>query len=386
MNFNRQNSNTLQNKCRKYNGFYPNFAPVLTSLSVTSSTAGIYSLVYVFGYNFLPNGNTYINFGSINNIPVTYYSSNNISFVVPVINNFGAQGYNVVAVNVYNGKYGFAVKKPAIGSLTYSNPLTYTIYSNINNNPSPPDFGYGPFIYPYPVSPTDPSNNASNSESQAFTYALTAYYNEELSNIYLNNQILVLQDIISQANNATKALFDIEIAKNKITETINRNLSPNLYENQFNSALNQYKTAIRNANIDILYAQKQSQFTTDSILIAQTNIGNATVAASQAYTYAFNSGNTAQALALTTQTDAIYLSVNTSGSIQTQIDTYLNNGFLTAIQTEINQYSTSSPAIQIINNYIHNLNILLEYLNLVKDWTNTVVQDASGAIIPLANG
>ena len=233
MNFNNQNSSAIK-KCQKYRsgGTYPSFKPVLISLSVTSSIAGQYTLVNVFGENFLPNGNTYINFGSITNIPVTFYSSNNISFVVPVINNFGANVYQVVAVNIYNGIYGFSARQPGQGMLVYSNPIQYTVIGNGNENPPPPDFGYGPFIYPYPVNPTDPSNNASNAESQTFTYALTAYYNEQLCYIYLNNEILALQDITTQAQKATIALFKIQNAKNKITESINQNLSPNLYENQ----------------------------------------------------------------------------------------------------------------------------------------------------------
>ena len=68
--------------CKKYNGFYPSFTPILNSLSVTTSVAGSYSLVYVNGSNFLPNGSTFINFGTWTNLPVTYYSSFNLSFVI----------------------------------------------------------------------------------------------------------------------------------------------------------------------------------------------------------------------------------------------------------------------------------------------------------------
>ena len=55
------NINTTQSKCRKHNGFYPSFAPVISSLSITTSVAGKYTLVYILGYNFFSNGTTYVN-------------------------------------------------------------------------------------------------------------------------------------------------------------------------------------------------------------------------------------------------------------------------------------------------------------------------------------
>ena len=71
-----RNRNCLRNK-----GFLPSFTPVINSLSVTTSVAGVYSLVYINGSNFIPtcNGVTYINFGNFKNIPITFYSSFNIS-------------------------------------------------------------------------------------------------------------------------------------------------------------------------------------------------------------------------------------------------------------------------------------------------------------------
>ena len=69
--------------CARNAGFLPSFTPILASLSVTTSTSGAYSLVYVNGSNFLPNGTTFIQFGGLGYLPVTYYSSFNLSFVVP---------------------------------------------------------------------------------------------------------------------------------------------------------------------------------------------------------------------------------------------------------------------------------------------------------------
>ena len=84
----------------KNKGFLPSFTPILHDLSVTTSTLGAYSLVYVNGSNFLPGGTTFIQFGIFGYLPVIYYSSFNLSFVVPL--NAGAGNYPVKVVNLYN--------------------------------------------------------------------------------------------------------------------------------------------------------------------------------------------------------------------------------------------------------------------------------------------
>lgn len=129
------NINTKQDICRKYNGFYPSFKPIIYSLSVYESNVGQYTVVYINGLNFFPNGTTYVNFGIYNNIPITYYSSNNISFVVPTQALFGS--YNVVVVNIYNGNFSTPVRYSYPGNLNYSNVITYylnffTIGGNYN--------------------------------------------------------------------------------------------------------------------------------------------------------------------------------------------------------------------------------------------------------------
>ena len=116
-------SKTTKN-CRRYNGFYPSFNPILNSLSVNSSPAGGYSLVYVYGSNFLPNGTTFIKFGN-DYLPVIYYSSFRLSFVVPV--NALAGSYNVQVVNLYNGNFSSPVNQSYPGNLNFSNSITYTI-------------------------------------------------------------------------------------------------------------------------------------------------------------------------------------------------------------------------------------------------------------------
>lgn len=106
---------------------YPSFNPVINSLSVNSSIVGTYSMVYIDGSNFLPpsNGITYVNFGNYTNLPIIFYSSFNISFVVPL--NAGAGNYTVTVVNVYNGNFSPQVNTSYTGTLNYSNSVVYTL-------------------------------------------------------------------------------------------------------------------------------------------------------------------------------------------------------------------------------------------------------------------
>jgi hypothetical protein len=112
-------------KCRGYNSFYPSFTPMLESLSVTSSQAGSYSLVYVNGSNFLPNGTTFIKFSGLGYLPVIYYSSFSLSFVVPV--NALPGSYDVQVVNLYNGNFSSPINQSYPGNLNFSKSITYTI-------------------------------------------------------------------------------------------------------------------------------------------------------------------------------------------------------------------------------------------------------------------
>ena len=80
---------------------YPNTSPVISSLSITESIRGDYAVCYISGLNFSNSnttGNSTITFGPVTNIPVTFYSSLNISFVVPVIN-IDIGTYNVQVIN-----------------------------------------------------------------------------------------------------------------------------------------------------------------------------------------------------------------------------------------------------------------------------------------------
>jgi len=119
------NINTAYTNCYKYKKLLPSFTPIIYSLSVTTSTAGDYSLVYITGDNFLANGTTYINFGSFKNIAITYYSSFNISFIVP--SQATAGSYNIIAVNIYNGNFAPNVSYNYLPNLNFSNAIQYTL-------------------------------------------------------------------------------------------------------------------------------------------------------------------------------------------------------------------------------------------------------------------
>ena len=97
--------------CKTYNRSIPNFDPVILSLTPDVSTAGQYTQVNVFGKNFSFGskiGYTIIRFENII-IPVTYYGSNNISFIVPA--SAGPGEYNIQAVNAFypNSSYSNVV-------------------------------------------------------------------------------------------------------------------------------------------------------------------------------------------------------------------------------------------------------------------------------------
>jgi hypothetical protein len=114
-------------KCRQVKSSYPSFTPVLNKLSVTSSPAGGYSVVYVDGSNFLPYGTTFIKFGGYEYgyIPVTFFSCFNLSFVVPL--NATVGDYNVQVVNFYNDNFSPQINQTYPGNINLSNSITYTI-------------------------------------------------------------------------------------------------------------------------------------------------------------------------------------------------------------------------------------------------------------------
>jgi hypothetical protein len=120
------NPYTTPKKCKLSKGFLPSFTPEIYSLSVDFSAAGAYSNVLIFGKNFLTNGTTYVNFGTnYTNIPVSYYGSNNISFVVP--SNALPGVYDVIVVNNYTSNFGSSINNFYNSNLNYSNSVPYTL-------------------------------------------------------------------------------------------------------------------------------------------------------------------------------------------------------------------------------------------------------------------
>ena len=102
-------------RCRKYEYRYPTTVPVIYNLSPNQSVLGDYTLCYINGLNFSKEnttGNSTVTFGNITNIPVTFYSSLNLSFVVP--NNLAPGTYQV---QIVNNNY--------FPSTTYSNKVEY---------------------------------------------------------------------------------------------------------------------------------------------------------------------------------------------------------------------------------------------------------------------
>jgi len=124
--------NTKQSICRKYASFYPTFNPSINTLSVNDCSAGVYTLVYVNGANFLPN-NSYVSLGGFINLSVTFYTSSAISFVVPY--NITAGVYKVTVINKYNGNFGPSINNSYSGHSCYSNSVLFTVFP-VNQSPS----------------------------------------------------------------------------------------------------------------------------------------------------------------------------------------------------------------------------------------------------------
>lgn len=110
--------------CRKSINFTPNLTPVISNLSIFSSPSGIYTTVYIYGNNFSTYGRigtSVVNFVEINNnntsynnLPVSFYSSQKISFIVPL--------------SAQPGNYKISVVNQNNQISLISNSMNYTIY------------------------------------------------------------------------------------------------------------------------------------------------------------------------------------------------------------------------------------------------------------------
>lgn len=112
------NPNTgLRKKCTPKKGFRPSIIPLIFNLSTNTSKAGEYQVVNITGENFRYN-NTQVKFGNISNIVITYNSSFNISFTVPINLLPGTYAVHVTTINNIN----------VIPNTVYSNAYTYTLF------------------------------------------------------------------------------------------------------------------------------------------------------------------------------------------------------------------------------------------------------------------
>jgi hypothetical protein len=112
--------------CPRLKNGYPSFTPIINGLSITTSVFAAYSLVYVTGGNFLPNGTTFIQFGTFGYIPAIFYSSSSISFVVPLY--LEPKKYNIKVVNLYNNNFSLGCSQKQLSNLIFSsNYITYTV-------------------------------------------------------------------------------------------------------------------------------------------------------------------------------------------------------------------------------------------------------------------
>lgn len=102
--------------CKKYSIGYPNYSPIIYGLSTYSSMQGRYTQVTISGNNFsLGNtiGYSVVNFGNYQRLPITYYSSTSISFIVPT--------------DAMNGKYAVQVINLLFPTSLYSNLVNFHI-------------------------------------------------------------------------------------------------------------------------------------------------------------------------------------------------------------------------------------------------------------------
>ena len=102
--------------CKKYKNTFPNFTPEIFYLSIYSSLSGVYTQVNIHGNNFSLGSNigySVVNFGTYINLPVTFYGSTSISFIIPT--------------NAPPGTYTIQVVNLLYPTSLYSNIVDYTL-------------------------------------------------------------------------------------------------------------------------------------------------------------------------------------------------------------------------------------------------------------------
>lgn len=110
--------------CRKSVSFIPDTTPFINRLSNNSSVKAIYTVVTIYGNNFNLHGirgYSSVNFtsdpkNSYYNLPVTFYNSKEISFLIPI--------------HVKTGNYLVSVINKQHPISLVSNSINYTIISS----------------------------------------------------------------------------------------------------------------------------------------------------------------------------------------------------------------------------------------------------------------
>lgn len=96
--------------------------PSISGLSTYSSSFNTYTRIVINGQNFLPFGSTTVTLGPITNIPISYLSSFNISFTLPITNTqvLPIGTYNLFVVTIND-------KSQLVPTYLYSNIVQYVI-------------------------------------------------------------------------------------------------------------------------------------------------------------------------------------------------------------------------------------------------------------------
>jgi len=197
-------------KGRKYKYNYPNTSPVMYSLSPTESLLSNYTVCYINGLNFSKSnttGNSTVTFGDITNIPVTFYSSLNISFVVP--NNLVAGTYKVQVVN--NNYFPSTLYSNILEYKYISYPIIYSL------SPSTSVLGFKSICYINGLN-FSKSNNTTGNSTVTFggvTNIPVIFYNPS----YISFEVPI--------NNISKGTYTVQVFNNanSYSNTVNYTLT-----------------------------------------------------------------------------------------------------------------------------------------------------------------
>ena len=105
--------------CRVKKGFLPNITPIISSLSTYTSESGKYKVIYVAcnKFNFNTTSVTFSNAIFKSSIPVIYFSTFSISFVVPIN----------APIGIYNIQVLIIDESRLSPNIVYSNIISYTL-------------------------------------------------------------------------------------------------------------------------------------------------------------------------------------------------------------------------------------------------------------------